>query len=220
MLIVNIQDVNISNIPDPQNPHQQITILNHQGRQYESIQTFDLTQLQTAQGLARYFDEQGTRCAIVRHPQHYSVWSEIKHIASSNNQLSERLTSKDPLDIQLEYVFRAQLYLIAGLWSEISEILGPARATSFGQEILTSIPSIVSTTDLSTMISRAMQPTQSIDIVIPTTPQLIELYREIELIGRKYLGTNYAIELLNDLQQGLPQQLKQALQSWLQKRLF
>jgi hypothetical protein len=219
MLIVNLQDVNISNIPDPQNPNRQIAILNHQGRQYESIQTFDLTQSQALQGLARYFDEQGTKCAIVKHPQHYSVWREIKH-TTFGNKLSERVTSNDPFDIQLEYVFRAQLYLVAGLWSEISEVLGTARATSFSQEILTSIPSISSTTDLSAMISRAMQPTQSIDIVIPTTSQLIEIYREIELIGRKYLGANYAIELLNDLQQGLPQQLKQALQSWLQKKYF
>jgi hypothetical protein len=216
MLIVSIQDVNISNIPDPQNPHRQIAILRHQGRQYESIQTFDLTQLQAAQGLARYFDEQGTRCAIVKHPQHYSVWSEIKNIPSSN-KLLEKVTSDDPFDIQLEYVFRAQLYLIAGLWSEINEVLGTARANSFGKEILTRMPSISSTTDLSAMISRAMQPTQSIDIVIPARSQLIELYRDVELIGRKYLGVNYANELLNDLQQGLPPQLNQALQSWLRK---
>jgi hypothetical protein len=214
MFVVNIQDVNISNIPDAQNPTGQIAILNYQGRQYKSIQTFTLTQLQAAQGLARYFDEQGTKCAIVKSSQDYSVWIEHK-IATS----SKELPTDRQLDSELEFVFRAQLYLIDGMWSEIQEILGMGRATSFGNEILASIPSIRSTTYLSATIFVAKQLAQPLEIAIPAPLQLIELYREIQLLSGKYLGKNYAIELLNDLQQGLPSQLKQALQSWARKNL-
>jgi hypothetical protein len=214
MVVVNIQDVKISNIPDLQNPQRQLAILNYLGRQYESIQTFDLTQLHAAQGLARYFDEQGTKCAIVKSDRNYSVWIETK-LTIPSNKLSVRAPGDNLANTQLEYVFRAQLCLIGGLWSEIREILGTSRATSFGTEILVSIPNVESTTDLSAMISRAKQP-GSIDIAIPTTSQSIVLYREIQLLGSKYLGQNYAIELLNDLRQGLPSPLDRELQSWLQ----
>lgn len=215
MLIVNVQDVDISNIPDVQNPQRQLAILNYQGRQYESIQTFDLTQLQAAQGLARYFDEQGTRCAIVKSPRQYSVWIEKKR-PESGRKLSESESNRPP-NPQLEHVFRAQLYLIDGLWNEIREILGTERTTSFGNEILASLPSIRSTTYLSATIFMAKQSTQTLEIPIPDVPQLTKLYREIQLLGGKYLGKSYAAELLKDLQQGLPPQLKQELQSWVQK---
>jgi hypothetical protein len=215
MVVVNLQDVKISNIPDLQNPQRQIAVLNYQGRQYESIQIFDLTQLQAAQGLARYFDEQGTKCAIVKSDRNYSVWIETKHTISSHKSLV-KVTNDNSANTQLEYVFCAQICLIDGLWSEIREILGTTRAISFGTEILASIPSIESTTDLSAIIARTKQSGSS-DIAISTTPQLIALYREIQLLGSKYLGKNYAIELLADLQKGLPSHLKREFQSWLQE---
>jgi hypothetical protein len=218
MVVVNIQDVNISNIPDVQNPDRQIAVLTYLGCQYESIQTFSLTQLHTAQALARHFDDQGTRCAIVKSSQNYSVWVERKPTIASNNSPAS-VTSDNSPNTQAEDVFRAQLYLIDGLWSEIREILGTARATSFGDEILASIPTIRSTTYLSATIFMAKQLAKSIDVSIPTTRQLIDLYRSIQTLGGKYLGKNYAIELLNDLQQGLPVRLKQTLQSWLQQNL-
>ena len=209
MYIVNIQDVRISQIPDAKNPDRQKSVLDYRDRQYELIQTFFSGELQAAQGLCRHFDEQGTGCLIVKNNQQYSVWME--------RNIDFRQSSAPPQE-RLESVFRAQLCLFDGLWTEVGELLGAERATAFGTEILVSIPSVRSITYLSATILAAKQPDRSLELSTLTAQQVAKLYLEIQRLGGKYLGKNYANELLIDLQNGLPPHLKQEFQHWLKKQ--
>jgi hypothetical protein len=209
MYIVNIQDVRISQIADAKNPDRQISVLDYHDRQYELVQTFFSGELQAAQGLCRHFDEQGTGCVIVKNTQQYSVWME--------RNIDFRQSSAPPQE-RLESVFRAQLCLFDGLWTEVGELLGAERATAFGTEILASIPSVRSITYLSATIMAAKQPDRSLELSTLTASQVAKLYLEIQRLGRKYLGKDYANELLIDLQNRLLPHLKPEFQRWLKKQ--
>ncbi len=207
MFIVNIQDVRVDKIPNPQNPIEQISILNYLNRWYVVVQFFELTQLDSAQGLWRYLtNERGSMCIIVRDVDRYSVWTE-------NVQKSEQ----EPPDLELEPVLRVQLILIDGLWAEVRELLGQNQAASFGTEILFNLPSIESLKDLLMVITLAVQPDKSLQEYALSHRQLLVLYRELRQIGSKYLGKNYTKELLGDLHKQLPSDLTQKLQAWSQQ---
>jgi hypothetical protein len=207
MFIVNIQDVRVDKIPNPQNPIEQISILNYLNRWYVVVQFFELNQLDSAQGLWRYLtNERGSMCIIIRDVDRYSVWTE-------NIQKSEQ----EAPDLGLEPVLRVQLILIDGLWAEVRELLGQNQAASFGTEILFNLPSIESLKDLLTAITLAVQPDKSLQEYALSHKQLLVLYRELRQIGSKYLGKNYTKELLGDLHKQLPPDLTRKLQAWSQE---
>ncbi len=208
MFIVNIQDVQIANIPDAKNPQQQVPILGYLNRQYILMQVFPSDRLEPAQGLWRYLDEQGKVALIVKSSKDYSVWVE---------KINES-TIKELPEPRLEPVFRAQLCFIDGLWAEVRELLGANQAAAFGTEILVSIPTIKSIKDLLAAIGIALQPDRSIEAYLLSPRQLSVLHQEIQRLGGKYLGKNYTKELLGDLQQELSPQLKQELQTWLKQQ--
>jgi hypothetical protein len=202
MFIVNIQDVQIANIPTAKDSHQPGLTLSYLNRQYALVQVFSQSQWLSAQKLWRHFDEQGKVCLIVKDHQQYLVWIE---------QL-------DLVDAGLESIFRAQLCLIDGLWAEIRELLGRNQSAEFGAEILNSIPSIRSIKGLLATIALATQPNQSIEPYIISHNQLLALHQEIHRLGGKYLGKKYLKEIIDDLQQGLQPQLRQELKAWLKQQ--
>lgn len=209
MFIINIQDVRISEVVDPKYPNQKVFTLDYLNRQYLLIQVFPHSRLDSAQNLWRHLTADRSQvCIIVKDNERYSVWVENIQTAAIN----------DPPDPRLESVFRAQMFLIDGLWAEVGELLGQNQAAAFGKEILVSLPTIPSLNDLLTVIAIAMQPDKSIDPYALSGKQLSKLHQEIQKLGAKYLGKNYTKELLGDLQQQLPPRLKQSLQNWLAKQ--
>lgn len=77
MFILSVQDVQIADVPDRQHPDRSTAQLFYRDRQYELVRNFLPSQLKLAQGLWRYFDEQGKNCLIVKAADRYSVWSEL-----------------------------------------------------------------------------------------------------------------------------------------------
>lgn len=207
MFIVNVQDVQIANLPDPKNPQQQISILTYLDRQYTLVQVFPPDRLEPAQGLWRHLDEQRQGSLIVKGAKEYSVWVEKSQVE----------TAQELPDSRLEPIFRMQLFFIDGLWAEVRELLGPNQAAAFGTEILGLIPTIKSIKDLLAAITVAMQTDRSIETYMLSPRQLARLHQELPQLGAKYLGKNYTKELLGDLQQQLSPQLKQELQAWLKQ---
>ncbi len=209
MFIVKIQDVQIGEMSDPKNPNQKILTLDYLNRQYVLVQVFPLSGLNTAQTLWRHLtDDRSQVCLIIKGNERYSVWVENVHKPLEN----------EPPDPRLEFIFRAQMCLIDGLWAEVGELLGQNQAAAFGKEILAFIPTISSFTDLLNVITLAMQLEQSIDTYAISGLQLSELYQEIQRLGGKYLGKNYTKELLADFQAQLSPRLKQSFQTWLLKQ--
>jgi hypothetical protein len=208
MLIVNIQDVRLSRAVDAIDPKLQVSILTYSGRQYTLVQTFDNDRLEPVQGLWRYLAEQGKTCLILKGDRQYSVWVEK----------IEQLSSGDVLTAELEAILRTQLRAINILWTEVRGLLGTSQALAFGREILANLPSLQSLQDMTTAIAVAIQPTESLSKYQLTSPQLFQLYNEIERLGIKYLGKNYTQELLDDLHRELSPQLKQDLTVWLAKQ--
>jgi hypothetical protein len=130
----------------------------------------------------------------------------------------EQSSSGDVLTAELEAVLRTQLRSINILWTEVRGLLGTSQALAFGREILANVPSLQSLQDLTTAIAIAIQPTESLSKYQLTSPQLFQLYNEIERLGIKYLGKNYTQELLDDLHRELSPQLNQNLTDWLAKQ--
>ncbi len=220
MSIVNIQDVRVANFPDPNKPNQQIPLLSYLNRQYELVRVFPDRQLTLAQGLWQHLDNGDNACLIVREPQQYSIWLERKidlqpvrsiEVPPAKETPSERLQSPQLLD----NVFRAQLCLIEGLWSEVRELMGTNQSAIFGSEILAIIPTIAFGKDLLATIAQARQLDFAMGSAEISTQQLQKIYQEIHRLGEKYLGKSYSTELLSDLQAGLPAQLRKGLQVWL-----
>jgi hypothetical protein len=208
MSIVNLRDVRLSRAADPKNPALQVSILSYANRQYTLVQVFGNDRLEPAQGLWRYLHEQGKLCLILQGDNQYSVWVE---------QL-DRSSQPDPLNPELETILRMQLRSLNLLWTEARGLLGTSQALSFGREILASFPKAQSLQDLTTAISLGSQSTASLEQYALSSPQLFQLYCEIERLGIKYLGKGYTKELLDDLHQGLSLQLKQDLQTWLEQQ--
>jgi hypothetical protein len=205
MSIVNLRDVKLSRAADVANPAVQVSILSYANCQYTLVQVFANDRLEPAQGLWRYLHEQGKSCLILQGDNQYSVWVE---------QL-DRSPQPSLLDPELETILRIQLKSIDLLWTEARGLLGTSQALAFGREILASFPKVQSLQDLTTAISLASQSTASLEPYALSSPQLFQLYSEIERVGIKYLGKSYTKELLDDLHQGLSPQLKQDLQNWL-----
>ncbi len=208
MSIVNLQDVKLSRAADLVNPAVQVSILTYANLQYTLVQVFANDRLEPAQGLWRYLNEQGKKCLILKGDNQYSVWVEQQ----------DRSPQQDVLDPELETILRMQLRSIDVLWTEARGLLGTSQALSFGREILASFPKVRSLQDLTTAVALARQPTASIEQYALSSPQLFQLYGEIERLGIKYLGKSYAKELLDDLDRALAPQHQQDLQTWLERQ--
>jgi hypothetical protein len=205
MFIINVQDVRIAQNPDLQNPDRQIFTLDYLSRQYVRSQAFELSQLDLAQDLWRQLTaDRSQPCLIVKEANQYSVWVEN----------SRTIEPQAQQNINLESVFRAQMFSIDTLLAEVQSLLGQKQAESFGKEILGSIPTIPSLKDLPSTIEIAMK-FGAIDKYALSAEQLSILGQEIERLGGKYLGKNRTKELLNTSQQGLPSRLKPNFQAWL-----
>jgi hypothetical protein len=206
MFIVNIQDVRIGEIVDPQNPQQKLSTLDYLNRRYVLVQVFPLSGLNTAQNLWRHLtDDRSQVCLIIKENDRYSVWVE---------NIQKPLINEPP-DPQLEFIFRTQMCLIDSLWAEVGELLGQNQAAAFGKEILTSIPTITSLKELLAVITLAMQLDKSIDAYALSGRQLSQLYQDIQKLSEKYLGKNYARKLLADFQRQLSPRLNRSFQTWL-----
>jgi hypothetical protein len=213
MLIVNIQNVQVSEITDPKNPQQKSSVLTYLNRQYVLVQIFPLDRLSTAQNLWRHLtDDRSQVCLIVKENAQYSVWSE-----NIQQPAAKYPAAKDPIDPRLEFVFRTQMILINSLWSEVGELLGQAQSAAFGKEILASIPTISSAQDLHTAINVSKQSDKSIELYALSGRQLSLLYQDLQQLGTKYLGKNYTQEFLADFHKNLSPRLNQAFQNWLLK---
>jgi hypothetical protein len=208
MSIVNLRDVKLSRAADVANPALQVSILSYANRQYTLVQVFANDRLEPAQGLWRYLHEQGKLCLILQGDNQYSVWVE---------QLDRSPEQEQP-NPELETILRMQLRSINLLWTEARGLLGTTQALSFGREILASLPKVKSLQDLTTAISLGSQSTADLEQYALSSPQLFQLYSEIERLGIKYLGKGYTKELLDDLHQGLSPQHQQDLQTWLERQ--
>jgi hypothetical protein len=208
MLIINVSDVRIAEIPDPKSPTQKIFTLNYLNRQYLLSKAFDLSQLDLAQSWWKHLTEDLAQvCLIVKEEQRYSVWTE---------NISKSVTS-ERLKIDLDPVFRGHMYALDILLSAVRERLGQKQAESFGKEILASIPTIRYLKDLPHVIALAMR-SESIDEYALSRQQLSVLDLEIDRLGRKYLGKNRTKELLGDSLQKLPSRIKRHFQAWLEEQ--
>lgn len=206
MFIVNIKDVQIGEVSDPKNSSQKILTLDYLNRQYVLVQVFSLSGLNTAQALWRHLtDDRSQVCLIIKENDRYSVWVENIQKSAENQ----------PPDPRLEFIFRAQMCLIDGLWAEVGELLGQNQAAAFGKELLVTIPTISSLKELLAVITLAMQLDKSIETYSLSGQQLSQLYQDIKKLSEKYLGKNYARELLADFQRQLSPRLNQSFQTWL-----
>ena len=206
MFIVKIQDVQLGEVSDPKNPSQKILTLDYLNRQYVLVQVFSLSGLNAAQTLWRHLtDDRSQVCLIIKENDRYSVWVE-------NIQKS---VENEPPDPKLEFIFRAQMCLIDGLWAEVGELLGQNQAAAFGKELLVTIPTISSLKELLAVITLAMQLDKSIETYTLSGQELSQLYQDIKKLSEKYLGKNYARELLADFQRQLSPRLNQSFQTWL-----
>ena len=115
--------------------------------------------------------------------------------------------------IDLELIFRAQMYSIDRLLVEVKELLGQKQAESFGKEILGSIPTIPSLKELPTVITLAMRSAAIAEYALSAS-QLTFLNQEIARLGGKYLGKNRTRELISTVVAGLPATIEPDFQAW------
>jgi hypothetical protein len=213
MLIVNLQNVQVKEITDLKNPQQKSSVLTYLNHQYVLVQIFPLNQLNTAQNLWKHLTgDRSQVCLIVNENTRYSVWVENVQQPAAKDQVA-----KDSIDPRLEFVFRTQMILINGLWSEVGELLGQAQSVAFGKEILASIPTVSSPPDLLKAIAISKQSDKSIEQYALSGRQLSLLYQDLQKLGTKYLGKNYTQEFLADFHKSLSPRLNQAFQNWLLK---
>jgi hypothetical protein len=206
MLIVDIQDVRITQIPDAQSPTSEISILYYLNDVYILLKQFPQGGIDLAKSFyQKTIDERGWECLILDWEQNYSLWVSRSTVASS---------SQNPLST----VFGAQMYLLAGISQEIAHFMGTAQQESFERSILAGIPSIGSLLELrQIMVTVVQEPQKSLQKYQPNASQLQTIYQNLLVIASQYLNKGYTTELIEDLRTQMPPVFAKALESWLRR---
>jgi hypothetical protein len=204
MLIVDIQDVQIHQIADPQAG--ELSILYHLNEVYILLKVFPLAEkVATTSFYQQMITERSWQCLVAKSNREYSVWVSRSVVTTS--------PSSKP---HPELVFAAQMYLLQGISCEITELLGRGQNDSFERAILISLPTVRSVLELRQIGKVVVQQSeQSIKIYQPNDSQLHTIYQNLSTLADQYLGKKYALELVQDLMQQMPPPLVQALKSWL-----
>jgi hypothetical protein len=204
MLIVDIQDVQIHQIADPQAG--ELSILYHLNEVYILLKVFSLAEkVATTSFYQQMITERSWQCLVAKSNREYSVWV-------SRSVATTRVSSRPPSEL----VFAAQMYLLQGISCEITDLLGKGQNDSFEQAILISLPTVRSVLELRQIGKVVVQQSeQSIKIYQPNDSQLHTIYQNLSTLADQYLGRKYALELVQDLMQQMPPPLVQALKNWL-----
>jgi hypothetical protein len=204
MLIVDIQDVQITQIADPQAG--ELSILYHLNEVYILLKVFPLAEQSTMKSFYQQMvTDRNWQCLVAESKNEYSVWVSRSAVASNPS-------SRQPLEL----VFAAQMYLLQGISCEIYELLGQRQNDAFERAILISLPTVKSVLELRQITTVVVkQSEQSLKNYQPNASQLYTIYQNLRTLADQYLGKQYAIELLKDLEQQMPSVLHQSLQTWL-----
>jgi hypothetical protein len=206
MLIVDIQDVRITQIPDAQSPTGEISILYYLNDVYILLKQFPQGGIDLAKSFyQKTINERGWECLILDWEQNYSLWVSRSIVASSTQN-------------SLSTVFGAQMYLLAGISQEIAHFMGAAQQESFERSILAGIPSIGSLLELrQIMVTVVQEPQKSLQKYQPNASQLQTIYQNLLVIASQYLNKGYTTELIEDLRTQMPPIFAKALESWLRR---
>jgi hypothetical protein len=208
MLIVDIKDVRITQIPDAQSPTGEISILYYLNDVYILLKQFPEGGIDLAKSFyQKTIDERGWECLILDWEQNYSLWVSRSAVASS-------ASPQNPLST----VFGAQMYLLAGISQEIAHFMGVAQQESFERSILAGIPSIGSLLELrQIMVTVVQEPQKSLQKYQPNASQLQTIYQNLLEIASQYLDKGYTAELIEDLRTQMPPIFAKAMDSWLKR---
>jgi hypothetical protein len=206
MLIVDIKDVRITQIPDAQSPTGEISILYYLNDVYILLKQFPEQGIDLAKRFyQKTIDERGWDCLILDWEQNYSLWVSRATVASSTH---------NPLCT----VFGAQMYLLAGISQEIAHFMGVAQQESFERAILAGIPSIGSLLELrQIMVTVVQEPQKSLQKYQPNASQLQTIYQNLLVIASQYLDKGYTTELIEDLRTQMPPIFAKAMDNWLKR---
>ncbi len=118
-------------------------------------------------------------------------------------------------DNSLESAFHAQLILVHGISQEILELLGNRQCQAFIGDILTSLPTIQSATELWQVTNTInQQSNRSLPSYQLNSLQMKALHQRMQILATQYLGKEYAPGVINDLFKQLPSHFKQPLIKW------
>jgi hypothetical protein len=206
MLIVDIKDVRITQIPDAHSPTGEISILYYLNDIYILLKQFPEQSIDLAKSFyQKTIDERGWQCLILDWEKNYSVWVARSIVASS---------AQNPL----AGVFGAQMYLLAGISQEIAHFMGVAQQESFERSILAGIPSIGSLLELRQIMATVVQePQKSLQKYQPNASQLQTIYQNLVVISSQYLDKGYTAELIKDLRKQMPPSFAKAMDGWLKR---
>ena len=210
MFILKRHDVEIINVPNPQNKDQQIPILQYQGQTFRLLNMFGDNRDEALALWRDLTDNKGKACVLLEEPQRFSVWGRVKldhlHMASTDNYATSN------------YLVQGCLLILQVVYLEIEDVLGARQAVSFKQDLLKFMQqgkfaqseSIVA---LENVLS--INPLHSVQIPNWDESRLQLLLGELHRLASSYLNNdsfvNTAIDALNDLPESA------SVIAWLQK---
>jgi hypothetical protein len=206
MLIVDIQDVHITQIPDTQSPTGEISVLYYLNDIYILLKQFPDPGIDLAQSFCQKItEERGWQGLILDWEQTYSLWISRSTVTTgTQNPLAE--------------VFGAQMYLLAGISQEIAHLMGVAQQESFEKSVLAGIPSIGSLLELrQIMVTVVQEPQKSLHKYQPNASQLQTIYQNLLVLSSQYLDRGYMKELIEDLRRQMPPIFSKAIEGWLKR---
>ncbi|MFM7887820.1 MAG: Npun_F0813 family protein [Pseudanabaena sp.] len=210
MFILKRHDVEIINVPNPQNKDQQIPILQYQGQTFRLINMFGDNRDKALALWRDLTDNKGKACVLLEEPQRFSVWGRVKldqmHTTSTDNSAASN------------YLVQGSLLILQAVYLEVEDFLGTRQAGSFKQDLLKfmqqgKFAQSESINALETVLS--INPLNRVQLPNWDESRLQLLLGEIYRLGYSYLGNDSfvysAIDALNELPESA------SVIAWLQK---
>jgi hypothetical protein len=127
MFILQRRDVEIINLPNPQDLQKQIKILHYQSKTFRLVKIFDQNRAEALTYLRRLADDHGIIGILLEEPQRLSVWSIVN---LDRQQMEDSDESRHDLPL-----IQGCLVLLQAIYTQIESKLGSKRADTFQQDL-------------------------------------------------------------------------------------
>jgi hypothetical protein len=183
--------------------------LNYQGQTYHLHQAFADTKLAQAQQQWQQLKlAHGNRYLLVREVGYYSLWE----IDGLGEQLDSSPTNVPGLTIQISSELalqQASLCFFQELWLRLDDLIGARQLQSIANDLFTVVPHLQSMLDLDRLLQ--LDPLSSDRLESWTEEDLIVFDRQLERLTQQKLGKQFGAELVLDVIESIPEQLRMKL---------
>jgi len=212
MFILKRQDVEISNVQNPQNRTQQIAILQYQGQTFRLLNMFADNREEALALWRDLTDNKGKACVLLDEPEarRFSVWGKVKMDQLEASTIIDQIVERS--------LVQGCLLLLQSIYIEIEDFLGNRQAALFKQDILKvmqkgKFPQVANADALEQLLK--LDPLSSMQIPSWDDNKLQILLGELYQLAQSYFGNTGFLESARESLNEMPTNDRNKVLDWL-----